>query len=234
MKKINTIISSPLDSRDYLYTIEESRYLPLKYIAPRTPIRCQWLSSQCVSYACTQALSQAYKMHKKQLKLFSPGSLYANREEDDYQGEGWYIRKALKQLKNYGVCLLKDFPLPESYKKERKKFLAQKDKLLALCSEYRINAYFRCNSIDEIKSCILNYGSVIVSTTLTPKCFLKYKLVKKDYKQEGTGHAFILVGWDEKGWIAQDSYSIFRPLFGKFHIDYDFPIEEFWGIEIKK
>jgi C1A family cysteine protease len=232
LKKTNTIIVSPVDPRDHLYTITESQSLPLKYIAPRTPIRCQWFSSQCVAYACTQALSQYYKVNKKQLKLFSPGSLYANREENDYQGEGWYIRKALKQLKNYGVCLLIDFLFPESYKKERKKFLAQKDRLLTLCSDYKIKSYFRCNSVDEIKSCILQYGSVIVSTTFTSKCFLKYKLTKKDYTQDGVGHAFILIGWDKTGWIAQDSYSIFRPFFGKFHLAYDFPIEEFWGIEL--
>ena len=227
----NKIIASPIDGRDYLYKTNEIQ-LPGSYLAPKTPVRCQWLSSQCVAYACTQALSQAYKLNKNQSILFSPGSLYANRDEDDYQGEGWYIRKALKQLQKYGVCLAKDFPFPESYKKEREKFLSRKEELLNLCANYKIKSYFRCETVEDIKACIMNYGSAIISSNFTNKCFLKRKLTKTDYDNSSCGHALILIGWDSDGWIAQDSYSIFRPLFGKVHLSYDYPIDEFWGIEI--
>ncbi len=228
----NKIIASPVDTRDYLYK-NEGQELPVKYLASSTPVRCQWFSSQCVAYACTQALTQAYKLANNQVKLFSPGSLYANREEDDYQGEGWYVRKALKQLHKYGVCLEQDFPFPESYAKERQKFLARKEELLKLCEEYKIKSYFRCETAEDVKACIMKYGSVVISSKFTPKCFWKSKLTKEDYPEKsGGGHAIILVGWDETGWIAQDSYSIFRPWFGKVHLAYNYPIQEFWGIEI--
>ena len=102
---------------------------------------------------------------------------------------------------------------------------------MAACEAYKISSYFRCNSELDTKKCIMEYGSVIVSADIPVKGFLKRSISKKDYTGVG-GHAFILVGWDENGWIAQDSYSIFRPFFGRFHINYDYPINEFWGLII--
>lgn len=230
MKKL--IKESPVDNRDYSYNKDiDSVILPTSYLATKTKVRCQWLSSQCVAYACTQAMSQQ-EAKKGKYNLYSPGLLYANREEDDYQGEGWWVRKALKQLHTYGTCLEKDFPIPESYKTERKKFLENKEELLAKAAEHKIKSYFRCNSVEEVKSCIFEYGCVIVETQISIKGFWKYNLKKEDAPEKGGGHAFILVGWDEEGWIAQDSYSIFRPWLGQFHIEYDYPINEFWGIEL--
>ena len=77
-------------------------------------------------------------------------------------------------------------------------------------------------------------GSCIIALSLYDQPFISshYKKPKEDVEAHG-GHALILVGWTENNeWIAQDSYSIFRPWFGKFKIDFDYPIEEYWGIEL--
>ena len=233
MKK--EITFSPSDSRDYYFNEIEQVDMNLPGELRRAPykVRCQWFSSQCVAFACTSAMTMQEKLSfdrgetNVEPHLFSPGVVYANRAEDDYQGEGWYIRKALKQMHNYGVCLEQDFSCPEPYKTERRKFLADKEHLLALMSQYKVRVYFRCQTENEIKTTIAHYGSVIVSAYIPT--FLKSKLTKKDWAKRGK-HAFIITGWDAQGWICQDSYSIFRPWFGQFHLSYDYPIEEFWGI----
>lgn len=235
MKK--EIIVSPFDERDYEFSnlMQVADSLPDELPAAAYRVRCQWFSSQCVAFACTSAMTAQEKLDFDCSETitppntYSPGSLYANREEDDYQGEGWFVRKALKQLHKYGVCLEKEFPFPESYKAERRKFLADKDKLLSLMAQHKIQAYFRCRTDDEVKTTIVNCGAVIVSAYI-PTLF-KSRLTAADWKKCG-GHAFIIIGWDKDGWICQDSYSVFRPWGGKFHLSYDYPINEFWGIII--
>jgi len=233
MEKIKTIVS-PIDERDFKAELflDYATTLPKAYTAPSTSVRCQWFSSQCVAFACTQAMSQQEKLNTRTYNVYSPGLLYANREDGDWQGEGWYIRKALKQLYHYGTCLEKDFPLPESYKTEKSKFEENKAELLAKAAEHKISAYFRCNTEEEIKRCIMQKGGCIISIQFYNQAFISphYHKPAENVKAHG-GHALIIVGWTENNeWIVQDSYSIFRPKWGKVKIDFDYPIDEYWGI----
>lgn len=230
----NKIIASPIDERDFKADnfLDYTKELPDSYLAPSTWVRFQWFSSQCVAFACTQAMSQLEKLNTNTYNLYSPGLLYANREPDDpCKGEGWYVRAGLKQLYKYGTCLNKDFPCPESYESERKKFLKNKDKLLELASHHKIKAYFRCNNEDEIKRCIMQKGCVITSSVCNIKFFWSGRITPKTVEKPTNGHAYIIIGWDKDGWIIQDSYTIFRPRLGRPHISYDFKFDEFWGIE---
>lgn len=88
-KKIYTL-PSPQDLRDYKAEsfIDLSPELPASYVAPRTWVRCQWLSSQCVAFACTQAMSQQEAQNNGTYNFYSTGYLYGNREDVDYQQDG--------------------------------------------------------------------------------------------------------------------------------------------------
>ena len=231
---MTNIIISPVDNRDFEAKdfLDFNTEIPKEYTAPKTKVRCQWLSSQCVCYAVTQAMSQQEQLKFGSYNLYSPGLLYANRESDDYQGEGWFIRKALKQLHKYGTCNESDFPYPESYKKERDKFLSDKENLLKKAENHKIKAYYRCYSEDEIKRCIMQKGCVITQSRINKRFFLTSNITKDTVKTFRGRHVYIIIGWDEQGWIIQDSYSILRPFLGRPHISYDFPLEEYWGIEL--
>lgn len=226
------VISSPVDERDFKASkfLDYSGEMLPEYQAPATKVRCQWLSSQCVAYAVTQAMSQYDVSKTGNYKLYSPGLLYANREEDDFQGEGWYVRKALKQAYHYGTCLEEDFPIPEAYNTERNKFLKDKKNLLQKASKNKISAYFRCNNEDEIKRCIAQTGSCIVSSKTNGKFFWSGTITNETVKGAKGGHAYILVGWTKNGWIMQDSYSFLRPWFGRPIISFDFKFDEAWGL----
>jgi len=228
----NKIIFSPEDKRDYSAVdfLNFETVLPEEYKAPATNVRFQWLSGQCVCFAITQAMSQYEKATTGSYNTYSPGLLYANRESNDYQGEGWYVRKGLKQAYKYGTCLESDFPFPESYEKERKQFLADQEHLLKLAENNKITSYFRCKTEEEIKRCIMQCGSVIVSSSSNIKFFWSANITNETIEGAKGGHAYILVGWDKNGWIAQDSYTIFRPILGRPHIAYDFKFDEAWGI----
>lgn len=200
--KIN-IKKSPLDIRDYqaVHFIDNSIELPESYISPKTKVRCQWLSSQCVAYACTQAMSQQESINGN-YNLYSPHYIYETRENKD---DGWYVRACLKNLQKIGTTL--------NHSNE----------------VYKIKSYFRCNSIDEIKRCIMQHGCVISSCDVHGSdWFLKSKInIDQKKKELICGHAFIIVGWKDDYWIVQDSYSIFRPFLGKFKLDMLYPLDEF-------
>ena len=229
------IIVSPVDDRDYsirdVVNLDNLFVSAGIFVPVRTEVRCQWFSSQCTCYAVTQAMSQQEQLKYNKHILYSPGFLYANREEDDYKGEGWYVRKALKQAYKYGTVANDLFPFPESYKSERKKFLKQKDELLPLAQKRRIKSYFRCYTEFEMKACINLFGSCIVVSQITSNWLLKKKITGKE-KTHGA-HAYILIGYSDydKCWLAQDSYSIFAHNKGTLLIPYDFKFKECWGIE---
>lgn len=232
MKHQINIKKSPLDIRDYQAThfIDNSIELPESYISSKTKVRCQWLSSQCVAFACTQSMSQQEAMMGK-YNIYSNGYLYATREMTDYQDDGWYIRQCLKNLQKFGTVLYKDFPHNHDYARELI-HVAHFD-LANNIERYKIKTYFKCNTIDEIKKCIIQNGSVITGCSIYGyDWFIKSNISKKQLKKkELGGHAFIIIGWTKDNkWICQDSYSIFRPFLGRFKIDMDFPLDEYWGI----
>lgn len=80
MKKFN-IKKSPIDNRDYKANnfIDNSIDLPEEYIAPHTKVRCQWFTSECVAFACTQAMSQQEAI-KGSYHIYSPHYIYETRE----------------------------------------------------------------------------------------------------------------------------------------------------------
>lgn len=160
---------SPLDNRDYKATsfIDNSIELPNWYLAPQTRVRCQWFSSECVAFACTQAMSQQEAMTGK-YNIYSPHYIYETREAKE---DGWYVRACLKNLQKIGTI--------------------SNDKQL-----HKIKSYFRCNSIDEVKRCIMQNGCVITSCDVRGKdWFLKSKIdIKQKEKELICGHAFIIIG----------------------------------------
>ena len=162
---------------------------------------------------------------------FSRGFNYGNRKPTDYHEEGMYVREALKQRSHCGDCEYTDFPYNETYPQVKARIEKDKDNLMAKASPFKIINNFRSYSDNEVKKALLNQGAVVISIPIYDTFAAECPLPTKEAVYKG-GHAMCVVGWDETGWIIQNSWSKNWGNKGTLHLPYDYPITEFWGITV--
>ena len=231
---VDGCMPSPPDSRDY--TVETvalaSAPLPKTYICDKMKVLNQGSVGSCVAHACATAMGYGeLRSGKSTAHDFSRGFIYGNRKDTDHQGEGMYVRQALKQLNHCGDCLYSDFPYNEPYQQVKQRIESDKSNLYAKAEPFKILNYFRCYTDDEVKRALLNQGAVVISVPVYSSFSAECPIPSKDDKYEG-GHAMCVIGWDETGWIIQNSWSKSWGKKGTLHMPYDYPINEFWGITV--
>ena len=237
--KLNGAIPSIEDERDY--KIDDK----LISCAPNLPseydngildyVLDQGTSSTCV--ACSLSLLRYFQEYDQSnnRKPYSPSYIYANRLEQDHQGEGMSPRQALKTLKDFGDTYLKDFPGFYSYKKAAEIYKSNKEKLDNFAHPFRISKYYRVSDIIEIKTAIYTLKGV---TTMIPVYDCMYSVNKdgivnfdpvKEYKNRGY-HQVTLKGWIEDGWIMQNSWGKKFGKNGTCILPYEYPLVESWAV----
>lgn len=224
---------SPLDTRDY--TLESvcmgAVPIPKTYLRNDMKVLNQGSIGSCVAHACATAMGYGEKLGGNQPHDFSRGFIYGNRKDTDHQGEGMYIRQALKQLNHCGDCEYTDFPYNETYPKVKAKINADKDNLLKKAEPFKIVNYFRCYTKEEVQLALLNQGAVVISIPVYNTFSADCPIPKSTDTYKG-GHAMCVIGWDETGWIIQNSWSKAWGKKGTLHLPYEYPINEFWGITV--
>lgn len=231
---IDGCMPSPPDDRDY--TVETVALaappLPETYLCDSMKVLNQGSVGSCVAHACATALGYGeLASGMNNAHDFSRGFIYGNRKATDYQGEGMYVRQALKQLNHCGDCEYSDFPYNETYPKVKARIEANRDNLLNKAEPFKIVNYFRCYSNDEVKRALLNQGAVVISIPVYSSFSAECPIPSKNDKYEG-GHAMCVIGWDKTGWIIQNSWSKGWGKKGTLHLPYEYPIDEFWGITV--
>lgn len=227
-------LPSPLDERDYtLDTLSLSAGdLPEEFLVKGMTILNQGTIGSCVAHACATSMGYGeLKTGKVVAHDFSRGYIYGNRNEDDYQGEGMYIRQALKQLNHCGDCELIDFPYNETYPQVKLRIQQRKEELAKKAESFKILNYFRCYSEKEVKIALMNQGAVILSIPLYSSFSGKCPLPKETDQYKGN-HAMCLIGWNKDGWIIQNSWGKSWGEKGLLYLPYDYPVNEFWGITV--
>jgi C1A family cysteine protease len=230
---VDGCMPSPPDSRDY--TRESvcltAQPIPETYLSTGMKVLNQGSVGSCVAHACATALGYGEKLGGNAPHDYSRGFIYGNRRVTDHQGEGMYLRQALKQLNHCGDCEYVDFPYNEVYPKVKARIEADKENLLAKAEPYKIVNYFRCYTDEDVKLALLNQGAVVISIPVYSSFAADCPIPSADDTYRG-GHAMCVVGWDETGWIIQNSWSASWGKKGLLHLPYKYPINEFWGITV--
>ncbi len=195
------VVQSPGDPRDYIYrAIVKAEKLPVKFSrrGEYGPIRDQGRYGSCVGFASAAVKDNQESRNYSETIVTSPLFIYATCKKMDGipNTEGTYPRVAMKVLEKYGVCLEEKFPyskmrwpkipqIPEEAKKE--------------AEEFRIGAYSRVQTIDEVKQAVVREGPVLGAV-----------LVCDNFQSPDTGgfiempkgkvlggHAICVIGYDD-------------------------------------
>jgi len=219
------------DVRDYKLSYEEMT-LPDEFELKAPKIKSQGAVGSCVAHSIAEANEWFHREQEKTDKLMSTGFIYGNRRNSASKSEGMYIREALNNMCKYGNVFKEDFKenkeVPEAIDLFEERFDSLKEKAYP----NRFSTYFRLNSIEDIKYALYNYGPVVFGMTWRDGISVdKNGIMQVDEKaKKSGGHCMLIYGWNEKGWLIQNSWGSGWGKGGRAILPFDIKLSEVWGI----
>ena len=154
MFKTGALISPP-DVRDY--SIIPTAVKDEGYASPYNPIIGKQKESNCTTYG------SAYALESKTGIRFSKGGHYGDREPEHWQGEGRYLREVCDTLKKRGAAKLTDYSFEYEVSKAQDHIKSNLSAYRANAAPYKIEAFARARSINEIKAALRSGCGIVFS-----------------------------------------------------------------------
>ena len=222
------VVQSSIDSRDY--TIKAANEFPSEFQLKPPVIKNQGSEGTCVAHGVSSVIEYHFERQHGVKKQFSTQFIYGYRDVGYYIGDGMMIRDALKTVQKIGDPYRTDCSGNDNYKVAMEKVSADMDKYIELANPHRISSYVRLKTENEIKTALMTLGPVIISMNW----YRDYKLVDDVYTYENEKdygrHCVMIYGWNENGWLVQNSWGAAWAKDGRFTLPFDFKINEAWSI----
>lgn len=221
-------LKSPFDARDYKLVASTAEF-PETFELPKVTVKNQGSIGSCVAHAASSVVEYHHKKQHKEKKSFSTEYIYGLRSLGYYVGEGMYIRNALNTLRKYGDVPTADLKGNNDWYTAYNNVSDHFDELAEKAYPHRISSYFRVYNEKAVKNALMNHGYVLVSM----KWHKDAQLIDNVYIAGKTAigsHAIVIYGWNEKGWLCQNSWGTGFGNKGRFIIPFDFKFNEMWGI----
>ena len=232
MKNLNfEVINSTYDVRDYQINADGAANFPDSYQCPETlSIKNQGDKPTCVAHALSSLLEYHYKRQMKTSEPFSTEFIYGYREPTYYQGDGMMIRNGLNTIRKLGDPFQLDCPGNSDVETAKKKVDEDIEYYKGLAYPHRISSYYRCIGTNAIKTALIKHGPVVISMNTYNGAKLKDDVYTWDAAADYGRHCVLIIGWDERGWLIQNSWGKSYGGDGCFILPYNFTINEAWGI----
>ena len=232
-ERVFSNLVSPYDVRDYKIATVVSREFPDTFKLQEVTVKNQGSVGSCVAHACSSVVEFHNKRQEGTDVVFSTEFIYGYRPAGYYVGEGMYIRNALKTLREVGDCSRDDLIGNHACEKAMEVVDARLDELKNLAYPHRISTYAKVKTVAEIKTALMEFGYVVVSMPWHED----YNLVNGVYtytsnKNRGY-HCVVIYGWDERGWLVQNSWGKSWGQEGRFIVPFSFKWREAWAVTDK-
>jgi C1A family cysteine protease len=225
---------SPFDIRDYKVAVTQEEF-PDTFSLPEVTVKNQGSTGSCVAHACASVVEYHNKRQENTDTVFSTEFIYGYRPAGYYVGEGMYVRNALKTLREVGDCPLADLTGNNKCPEAMQAVEARVEELKDKAYPHRISTYARVNTAEEIKQALMNFGYVVVSMPWHKDYKLRDGVYTYTSNDTSGYHCVVIYGWDERGWLVQNSWGSGWGKKGKFVVPFDFKWIEAWAVtdEIK-
>ena len=226
----NPVTKSSYDIRDY--TIKAKSQFPTSFSLDNLPsIKNQGLKPTCVAHALSSVVEYHHMRQHNIQSSFSTEFIYGMREEGQYDGDGMFVRNALDNLLKYGDVYEEDCKGNHNVKQAMENVSKNIDTLKELAYAHRISGYYKIKTADEIKTALMKHGPVVACMDINVFHILINDVYTYNPKSKlNEGHCIFIYGWNEKGWLVQNSWGKFYGWDGRFVIPFDFQFNEIWGI----
>lgn len=197
------------------------------------PVKNQGAVKSCVAHALATELEYFDKKETGATHRLSTNYIYGNRRESSWKQEGMRMRDAIKAAKKYGDVSIRSFPGNTEVPEVIDEFEKKVPDMFAEGSVNKIGRYFRLDTDEAIKACLVDYGPVLFSVDWYTDYKLegdKLLLSGNTDKRDGS-HCMLIYGWCPSGWLIQNSWGSVWGSGGRAVLPYDTKINEAWGIE---
>jgi len=234
MEKGLGALLSPKDVRDYKATCVAGATFPDRYEVYTPPIKDQGSVGSCVAHSLAEVIEMFNHHQETDNTLMSTGTIYGNREGSDHKGEGMIIRDAIKAVFNYGTAKHESFPYNIEVPQAITQFEEVKAELSSEAYQNKISSYYDISSDDAIKAALTKGDAVIFSIKWYRDAVLmadtNVLYTSKNKKYFSGYHCMVIYGWNEHGWLVQNSWGEEWGNQGKCVLPYDYERAETWGI----
>lgn len=234
MAKTNYVCGSLFsipDLRDY-YAKSDRVDFPTTYELTMPEVKNQGSVGSCVAHALALT-AEFYNVKETGVPMtLSTGYIYGNRLLSTHKGSGMYTRDAIKTMTRFGDVPYEDFPYNVEVPYAIQKFEAEAEKLEEKGLNYKFASYFRLNDENAMKAHLLDGNPIIFAM----KWFDDIKIVKgvmvtEEITSNKTGgHCMVIYGWNETGWLVQNSWGKTWGKKGRFVLPYHVTRRETWGV----
>jgi C1A family cysteine protease len=210
-------LKTPFDARDYVFEVVRAHGEPAAMELPKTYlkeedvflVKNQGPNGACVAFA-TSTLKDTQEIRDTKIK--GPTSpLFVYNLRPNAPDSGMYFRDAFTILKEDGICLEETFPYdPKSADKPTTD--ARREAL-----SHKITAYAQVYTVEGIKEAILMNGPVVMGSGVYSYDTNFWDSSRSQYYGR---HATALIGWDETGFIGQNSWGANWGDEGRFHVPF--------------
>ena len=223
-------IKSDYDIRDYVATACASETaFPKEFKLEPAHIKNQGVVGSCVAHTLSSLVEYYNREQEDTDTIFSTGYIYGNRDNSGYEGTGMNIRYALDNLLKFGDVPEDKFPENIEVPAAINLYKERAVKLIEDAYPNRISSYFRLNTPDDIKACLMQNGPVVVCVRWYKDSKITKGVLKPGTESSGL-HCVYLYGWNEKGWYMANSWGEFWGESGSCILSYDYVLEEIWGV----
>jgi C1A family cysteine protease len=224
----NSAVKSTYDIRDY--TITADNQFPEAFCLDPVPVKNQGSKPTCTAHALSSAVEYHHQRQHGWYARFSTEFLYGLREKGYWIGHGMRIRDGLNTLLKYGNVYECDCEGNHDYDEAMNRVSKDSDRLKELAYPHRISAYFKIRSAEELKTALMEHGVAIVSMNTYDDHTLVNDVYTYDSTKDHGTHCVFIYGWNDKGWLVQNSWGYLYGGDGRFIVPFDFKFNEMWGI----
>lgn len=195
-------------------------------------VKNQGSVSSCAAHSSCSILEWFNKQETKKYQKLSTGFIYGmqgvayNRLD-----KGMYLRDVCKIVQKYGDCLSTTIPfnveMPECYHRLKDKLTDEVYNEALIC---KVKSYAKCTSDKSVKYALMKYSPVLMSV----KWYNDYKMdddgtINFDKKSDSGYHAVMVYGFNDKGWLCQNSWGKLWGNKGRFILPYKHGFREAWS-----
>lgn len=232
MTCIRGALAPKSDMRDYQVCAAGVEYPKSYSINYLPPVKNQKNVSSCVAHASSSILEYFVKDEANEELTLSTNFIYGMQGVALGRAEpGMYLRDACKIMKEYGnpeKSLVPGNTEQPKCTEELSKLLTEEIYDNAKCQQIR--SYARCYSENAIKHALMNYGPVLASVKWYDKYETDGKVIYMDPASGYGYHAIVIYGWNEQGWLCQNSWGKSWNGDGRFIYPFEDELTEAWSL----